>query len=286
MPPAGSPPAIPCRQGREIAVRVLPSLSHVARSGVSERSPTLLGSRQWSCPCPLSVPLPTQGPFPRRALPRVPGTTGPSATPPARPVPRGVPVAVCTAPAGLPVLPRIPSSTRADATTPAETSRLSRRSLPGRSAAFPFLAEGRLPRLMFRGLLSVHSRFGPRGRWASYRLSSSLGRLHRFRLRARLGYRVSCKALLPECFSSCRYLHAPLWLLPAGATVAGWDSHPQGTRAFPRRTQESLYALSDRVVIRQCLVAPCGDGKGRAGADRPPVWRSNRTPQVHDRPSR
>ena len=40
---------------------------------------------------------------------------------------------------GLPVLPRIPSSTRADATTPAETSRLSRRSLPGQSAAFPFL---------------------------------------------------------------------------------------------------------------------------------------------------
>ncbi len=44
----------------------------------------------------------------------------------------------------------------------------------GRSAAFPFLAEGRLPHLMFRGLLGVHSRFGPRGRWASYRLSSSL----------------------------------------------------------------------------------------------------------------
>ena len=51
--------------------------SHVARSGVSERSPTLVDSRQWSCPCPLSVPFPTQGPFPRRALPRVSGTTGP-----------------------------------------------------------------------------------------------------------------------------------------------------------------------------------------------------------------
>ena len=40
----------------------------------------------------------------------------------------------------------------------------------------------------------------------------------------------------PECFSPCRYLHEPPWPLPAGATVAGWDSHPLGKRAFPRRT--------------------------------------------------
>ena len=58
----------------------------------------------------------------------------------------GVPVAACTAPAWLPVLPRLPSSTCADATTPAKTGRCSRRSLPGQSAAFPFLAQGRLPR--------------------------------------------------------------------------------------------------------------------------------------------
>ena len=40
----------------------------------------------------------------------------------------------------------------------------------------------------------------------------------------------------PECFSPCRYLHEPLWPLPAGTTVAGWASHPPGKRAFPRRT--------------------------------------------------
>ena len=40
----------------------------------------------------------------------------------------------------------------------------------------------------------------------------------------------------PECFNPCRYLHEPPWPLPAEATVAGWDSHPQGKRAFPRRT--------------------------------------------------
>jgi len=90
----------------------------------------------------------------------------------------------------------------------------------------------------FEACSAFTSRFGPRGRWTSCRLSSSLGRLRRFRLRARLGYRISCEVLLPQCFSPCRYLHEPLWLLPAGATVAGWDSHPLGTRAFPRRTQE------------------------------------------------
>ena len=39
-----------------------------------------------------------------------------------------------------------------------------------------------------------------------------------------------------ECFSPIRYLLAPLRLLPAGATVAGRDSHPLGYSAFPRRT--------------------------------------------------
>ena len=36
----------------------------------------------------------------------------------------------------------------------------------------------------------------------------------------------------PECFNPCRYLHEPLWPLPAGTTVAGWGSHPPGKRAF------------------------------------------------------
>ena len=63
--------------------------------------------------------------------------TGLSATLPAQPAPRGVPVAACTAPAGLPVLLRLPSSMHADAITPAETGRCARRSLPGQPAAFP-----------------------------------------------------------------------------------------------------------------------------------------------------
>ena len=71
------------------------------------------------------------------------------------------------APAGLPVLLRFPSSMRADATTPAETGRCLCRSLPSRSAAFPYSQEGRLPRHPFRGLLSVHSRSGLHGRRAA-----------------------------------------------------------------------------------------------------------------------
>ncbi len=40
----------------------------------------------------------------------------------------------------------------------------------------------------------------------------------------------------PECFSPCRYLHGPPWLLPTGATVVGRGSHPPEEGAFPRRT--------------------------------------------------
>ena len=38
------------------------------------------------------------------------------------------------------------------------------------------------------------------------------------------------------CFRRSRYLLQPLRLLPAGATVAGRDSHPLRDSAFPRRT--------------------------------------------------
>ena len=64
-------------KGVEAPIRFFLRFRIVARSGVSERSPTLLDSRQWSCPCLLSVPLPTQGPFPRRALPPRPRYYGP-----------------------------------------------------------------------------------------------------------------------------------------------------------------------------------------------------------------
>ena len=39
-----------------------------------------------------------------------------------------------------------------------------------------------------------------------------------------------------ERFRRCCHLHHPLRLLPAGATVAGRDSHPLWNGAFSRRT--------------------------------------------------
>ena len=89
-------------------------------------------------------------------------------------------------------------------------------------------------------------------------------------------------ALLPECFSPCRHLHEPPWPLPAGATVAGWDSHPPGKHAFPRRTGNKpdetigqfvgrridhlLRDLHDRGFSEDslaCVPAPGGDGPPR-----------------------
>ena len=68
--------------------------------------------------------------------------------------------------------------------------------------------------------------------------------------------------------------------LPAGRTVAGWDSHPPGKRAFPRRTWVGRLAvrradvLSARPVHRLegfaavRAVAPCGEQYAPAVASR------------------
>ena len=143
------------------SVSPAPSLTHVMFRNSLPFHAGFLGKATPAGLRPSVIPPHLRGPFPRRALPRVFSPTGLSATLPARPAPRGVPVAACTAPAGLPVLLRLPSSMHADATTPAETVQCSRRSLPDQPAAFPSNPQGRLPRSCFRGLLSVHSRFGP-----------------------------------------------------------------------------------------------------------------------------
>ncbi len=71
-----------------------PSLSHV----MPPRSPTIYRfsrSLPMPWPFPLRTSLRTCGPFPPRALPRLYGTTGHSATLSARPDPCGLPVGVC-----------------------------------------------------------------------------------------------------------------------------------------------------------------------------------------------
>ena len=114
---------------------------------------------------------------------------------------RGFP---CCAPFPLPCVP--PPLPRRNPTVLA--------SLASRPApAFPDLQAGRLPHHKFRGLLSVHYTLRP-----AWLLS------------------LPRRPVTSECFKRCRYLHHPPRLLPAGATVAGRDSHPLGKDALARRT--------------------------------------------------
>ena len=71
--------------------------------------------------------------------------------------------------------------------------------------------------------------------------------------------------MAPECFSPFRYLHEPLWLLPTEATTVGWDSHPQGKRAFhgariiPRYTGTLVHdCWASDFAYDQCRHQLCG----------------------------
>ena len=120
---------------------------------------------------------------------------------------------VCAAPpTGLPVLLPSPSSMRAIVSTPAE---------PDGAWVARFPSGGNLPRI--NG-----------GSASALLVSRPAQRL--LRVMARMVAEPPKAVLLSECFSPYRCLYGPLRLLPAGATVAGRDSHPQGNGAFPRRT--------------------------------------------------
>ena len=129
---------------------------------------------------------------------------------------------------------------RAAATTPAEPS-------GARVARFP--AGGSLPRKT-GGSASASYVSRPAQRSLALRPAWSLGRPWR--------------PVPSECFRPCRCLHHPLRLLPAGATVAGRDSHPLGSGAFPRRTVSSVlhrHARGKSGDRRTCT----GDGQEAPG---------------------
>ena len=107
-----------------------------------------------------------------------------------------------------------PSSMRAAATTPAE---------PAGACVARCPAAGSLPRIS-GGSASASPVSRPARRSLALRPAWSLSRPR--------GPSSS------ECFGRYRYLHHPLRLLPAGATVAGRDSHPLGNGAFARRTEK------------------------------------------------
>ena len=162
------------------------------------------------------MPLPTQGPFPPRPLPRFPGTTGLSATLLARPHSHESPVwCLASPPVGLPMLLPSSSSLRASVTTPAVPKGCLCRSLPPRRRPSPSLRR-------------VGSRI------ACFEACSTFTRVPARRFAEPLSRgpfftRVLQTMSLPPCSA---------WLLPTGATVVGRVSHPLEEGAFPWRTEK------------------------------------------------
>ena len=158
-----------------------------------------------------------QGSFPPPALPGIRGNTSPSATPPARPAPRGVPVGACHTTDRASRVATVPLFHACRRKYPGGAGRCARRSLPGRWKPSP----------LFGASASAMPVWRPALRSLALRPTWSLSRPGR--------------PVAPECFSRSRYLLQPLRLLPAGATLAGRDSHPLGDSTFPQRTNKSSY---------------------------------------------
>ena len=142
----------------------------------------------------------------------------------ARPAPRGVPVGVCAPPTGLPVLLPSPSSMRAAASTPAG---------PAGALVARFPTSGSLPRLTGGSApASLVSR--PAQRSLALRPAWSLSHPRR--------------PVPSECFERYRYLHHPLRLLPAGATVCRAGFAPAEGRclstAHRKHTESELTTIS------------------------------------------
>ncbi len=146
-----------------------------------------------------------------------------------------------------------PSSMRAAATTPAEPA-------GARVARFP--ANVSLPRDA-GGSASASPVSRPARRSLALRPAWSLNR--------------PTRPVTSECFSRSRYLLQPPRLLPAGATVAGRDSHPLGNGALPRRTATTRVAPTEIIAVRAgddgAAAAPPGrrEGAGAPGDIDPPV---------------
>ena len=166
----GCPVDRPCRTAGRTDSPAIPSLWHAASSGVSEPSVELRGSRQspgsrapWYAGLELR-PLPSTG------VTRLPRYYEPVRHP-ARP---GLSLAGVRSEvtrlrrSGLPVLQVLPLYRHAVAITPVGssgqiahgTAYSTRFPCSPTTAAFPVTLAGRLPRQAFRGLLSIHSRYG------------------------------------------------------------------------------------------------------------------------------
>ena len=224
------------------------------RSGVSEPSVTLLGSRQRSCLAPFPFPSRSRSPFLGRHCP-VPSVVR-ACPPPCRPgLPlAGIPVGACTPPTGLPVLPRLPSSMHASATSPAEAVRCTCRfSSQNRRRPSPKNSGGSAP---------AFARFDACSAFAHVPVCM----VAELPITALCHRSASAHVVTSMNRSGC---YQPK------ATIVGWDSHSPGKRAFPRRTES--FGLA-RIPVRPPAtdvdhralsgLSPFASGR-RCGPDRP-----------------
>ena len=156
--------------------------------------------------CLLHKHIRSQAPFLRR---RYPVSQVLRACPPphtARPVPHGRPVGAFPPPLGLPVLRQI-SLYACLRHYPGGTVGCSRCPLPQRRRPSPFLSRVGSRITFFEACSAFSARFGLHTR------------------------RVALRPFTPEA-SETSLPSSPLRLLPTGATLVGWDSHPLEIRAF------------------------------------------------------
>ena len=144
----------------------------------------------------------TEAPSLHRRYPASPVLQASPPPSPAQPDPRGLSVGACHATGRASRVASIPLFHACCRQYPGGSGRCSRRSLPDRWQPSPC---GRRVGFRITG-------FGPARRSVALRPAWSLNRPRR--------------PLSSECFGRYRCLHRPLRLLPAGATVAGRDSHP------------------------------------------------------------
>ena len=114
----------------------------------------------------------------------------------------------------LPVLPFLSSSMRASVNTSAETHRCACRSLPNMPAAFSLNSKGPASALPF-------SRPAQR----SLRLPAGI-----------VAKSLESRSVYTKVLQTMSLPPPSALVLPTGATVVGWDSHPPEKSAFPRRT--------------------------------------------------
>ena len=182
-----------------------------------------MGSISWHLAT--SAAHPKSGTFPPPALPGFPGTASLSATPDGRACPsRASRWELVLPPLGFPVLRPISCCQHAVALTPVG----------------PQAGSGCSPGTWDSGLPHPFAGSAP---------TLDVSRpAQRSRMLRPAGSRSRHKRPFPSEASVVLLPPPPLRLLPAGATVAGWELHPRKIDAFPRRTKGTAYffALLDR----------------------------------------